>query len=138
MDIQESYLRTFVDTPQDWSYGFYKRLVAQNPEIAAHFVGSPLLLQAIMLNVGLERLVRYYIEGHEADERYLVAVGNKHYRRNIPADMFPAFTEILLATLREAHGTDWTEDLERQWTEALDKGVETMRRGYSDRPFDAW
>jgi hemoglobin-like flavoprotein len=51
-------------------------------------------------------------------EPYLQGLGRDHRKFGALAAYYPVFGASLLATLAHFNGTDWTEDLARDWNEA--------------------
>ena len=50
-----------------------------------------------------------------------------------PASCTRHFQGVLLVALEEFHGTDWSDDLSRQWREAIESAVRIMFEGYDER-----
>jgi hemoglobin-like flavoprotein len=83
-----------------------------------------------MLRLALTMIEQYYRNRYEAMESYLRIIGFRHKRLEIPRDLYADWRDCLLDTLEAFHGKDWNEELERQWTEAINLAVETMLEGY--------
>ena len=61
---------------------------------------------------------------------YLQVLGSQHRVRQIPKELYPKWTEAMIATLRDFHGLRWHEGLEKQWTDAIGYATRVMFEGY--------
>ena len=111
---------------------FYDRFLAECPEARRHFVGVRMEHQASMLTMALVTIEGHYSHSYPATEHYLKVLGCRHRNYGVPRELFPQFGRSLIATLREFHGADWDQELERQWNEAFEKATETMFVGYEE------
>lgn len=90
----------------------YARLFARHPETEALFVmdkGGHVRGQ--MLSMVFEALL-------DGGERLAGLIGIErmnHLGYGVPEDAFDAFYALLMETVREALGTDWTEAMEQGW-----------------------
>ena len=132
MELRESIQLTQAAKPI-FAKSFYAKLFAQHPELQKHFQGTTIEHQAVILTMQLSVLEAFYVNHAHAAESYLQLLGTKHSDRGIPEDAYPCFRDVLLETLEEFHGEKWSEDLEKQWHNALDRAVEKMLDGYRER-----
>jgi len=90
---------------------FYEQFLTLYPELKSHFESRDLKLQASIVTMALVSVEAYYSHRFPAVEHYLHVLGHRHYHDGIPPDGFPKFRDVLLTTLEEFHGTDWTTEL---------------------------
>lgn len=95
---------------------FYAHLFLSRPELRDMFPVSMAGQRSRLLNA-LGRIVSD-VSSHEALVPYLQGLGRDHRKFGTLAEHYPAVGASLLATLAHFHGTAWTEDLARDWTEA--------------------
>lgn len=112
---------------------FYKRLFARHPDLQEHFRDTTIHHQAAILTMQLSVIEAFYAGRSDAAAMYLQLLGTKHKDRGIPAEAYPFFRDVLLESLEQFHGEDWSEDLGRQWRESIDLSVEKMLEGYKER-----
>jgi hemoglobin-like flavoprotein len=110
---------------------FYDRLFARYPEFRSYFSESRIKRQTVMLTMALAS-VKQYPDLRGSARAYLQVIGSKHRERGISRDLYHKFNEVLVETVAEFHGDDWTESLARQWTDALSLAVATMHEAYDD------
>lgn len=109
---------------------FYVKYLARYPELEEYFAGVDMDHQAVMLRMALSVIHQYDAHRYPAAEQYLLVLGYKHAVRNIPPDLYPEWRDCLLDTLEQALGDEWSEDLEQEWTRAIEAAAEVMLRGY--------
>ena len=95
MDIRESYERVINNPTLNFAHRFYERVTTQYPEIGGYFTNVQMMVQAVMLPIGLDRMVRHYQNRH-VEQSYLTAIGFRHFRLGIPLELFPKFTGTML------------------------------------------
>jgi hemoglobin-like flavoprotein len=97
---------------------FYARLFEQNPELRALFGRRSSAAQERMV---LDAIVA--VVDHMDDALWLSAtlrpLGAKHLSYGVRDDMYPLVANALIATLREASGSDWSPSVEAAWAGAL-------------------
>lgn len=111
---------------------FYIKYLGRYPELAEHFVGVDMDHQAVLLRMALSVVHLYEEHRYPAAEQYLLVLGRKHARHNIPQDLYPEWRDCMLDTLEQVHGGDWSDDLEAEWTEAIETAIDVIKRGYAD------
>jgi hemoglobin-like flavoprotein len=96
---------------------FYELLFAEAPELRALFVRSTPNGQAQKFKETL-----YLIADHLEDEPWLDAtlkrLGERHIDYGVTAEMYDPVARALVATLADALGAEWTEDVELAWVRA--------------------
>jgi hemoglobin-like flavoprotein len=110
---------------------FYDIFLDRHPEVREFFIGVNLLHQAAILRMSLLLIELHYEQVTPAMREYLKVLGHRHAQRKIPVDHYPSFRDCLLETLRRFHGTDWTDNLEREWQVAIEAATAAMLQGYS-------
>jgi nitric oxide dioxygenase len=112
---------------------FYERLLAQHADLREYFHHVDINHQAVLFTMQLSVIEAFHVRRATVAELYLQQLGTKHKNRGIPKEVYPRFSEVLLDTLEQFHGTDWSDDLRHQWREAIDSSVNKMLEGYEDR-----
>ncbi len=107
----------------------YELLFERHPEARALFDNTHMRAQSVMLSAAL-MVNKYHPDYPQAAQQYLNVLGTRHARKDVPRKLYAAFQEVLLEALAEFHGKDWTEDLSRQWRDALESSVQHMFDGY--------
>ena len=130
MNLSES-VEKIVNSESMALSGFYDRLFARYPELQDFFPKSNLSRQTAMLTMALVSVKQYPVL-RGSSRAYLQAIGAKHHGRTISRELFPKFVEVLVEEVAAFHGDDWTDALDRQWTEALNLAALTMQEGYKD------
>jgi hemoglobin-like flavoprotein len=112
---------------------FYERLFAQHPAIEQFFRHTTIDHQAAILTMELSVIEAFVVRRSPAAELYLQLLGTKHKDRGIPEEAYPLFRDVLLSSLQQFHGADWSDDLEQRWRTAIDASVAKMLDGYKQR-----
>lgn len=105
---------------------FYELFVSASPEVAALFRGTDMERQKGMLRDSL--YVMLVAAGttkgpaHEEIER----LGERHRDLGVTRDLFALWLDALVAAARE-HDTHFSEELERDWREALSGPFELIK-----------
>ncbi|QDU61618.1 hypothetical protein Pan216_24790 [Planctomycetes bacterium Pan216] len=130
MELDKSLDRILERTDAELAKHFYDTVLANHDDIAAFFDGVDMWYQSAILTIGLQTVVRYYRFRGKMQRRFLVALGHLHYTLRIPKSLYPKFIDSLVASIKMFSEEDWNEEVEQQWREALDLGVDTMFEGY--------
>jgi hemoglobin-like flavoprotein len=131
MDIRESLERLLGDKDV-FGARFYEVFFARCPEAQQYFAGVDLKQQAVLLTMALTVMERYSTQGYPAMAAFLKYLGHKHKARNVPPELYPAFTDALLATLEQFHGADWDAQTAQQWKDAIERTTQVMLKGYRE------
>jgi len=131
MNLQES-VDKIVASETIVANRFYELFFERCPEVRPMFEKVNLTTQAVMLTMAL-KAIREHPNISNASKMYLQVLGTRHQRAEIPKDLYPAFMESLLATLREFHADEWDDPLEQQWRGAFEAATELMYEGYEKR-----
>lgn len=113
--------------------GFYDRFLDRHAELRHHFEQRDLELQASIVTMALVSVEAYYSHRFPATEHYLKVLGHRHYHNGIRREDFPKFRDVLLETLRDFHGEQWSDELAQEWFDAINLAVDVMLEGYSKR-----
>ena len=132
MNLQES-IRSVQASKPIFGDLFYERLFSSHPEMRVHFEDTTIEHQAAILTMQLSVLEAYSVNDSEAAALYLKVLGTRHMDRGIPAAAYPQFRDVLLESLRQFHGIQWSDSLAYEWTEAIDSSIARMLDGYHDR-----
>jgi NAD(P)H-flavin reductase/hemoglobin-like flavoprotein len=95
---------------------FYSHLFLGHPE-AREMFGVSMAVQRDKLLDALGRIVAE-VSSHGTLVPFLQGLGRDHRKFGTLAEHYPAVGASLLATLAHFNGTEWNEDLAREWTEA--------------------
>ncbi|MCA9075819.1 MAG: globin [Planctomycetaceae bacterium] len=115
---------------------FYLTYFERYPDIQTHFDGVDMEQQAVLLKMALTTIQQYYDHDYPAAEQYLLVLGHKHHLRRIPQDLYADWRDCMLDTLERYFEHMWSEDLEDQWTEAINNAIDVMCRGYREFPLN--
>lgn len=114
---------------------FYERFLSRYPDVKQVFENVDLGRQALLLSMALPVIQLHYDHDYPTTRDYLEMLGYKHKERGVPEELYPDFRDCLLDTLEQFHGEDWTEDLEQQWSDAIEKASDAMLAGYRSKRF---
>jgi NAD(P)H-flavin reductase len=95
---------------------FYSHLFLGHPEVREMFPVS-MAVQRDKLLDALGRIVAE-VSNHGTLVPFLQGLGRDHRKFGTLAEHYPVVGASLLATLAHFNGTEWNDDLARQWTEA--------------------
>lgn len=109
---------------------FYEAWFAEHPETRKFFTGFNVDEQRSKLTYALMTVQRHSSVGGWVSENYLKALGRKHAVLGIGPELFPQFSELLIQTMSDFHGRQWTSVLESEWRRALDAAVKVMLAEY--------
>lgn len=107
---------------------FYDRLFATYPLVRPLFSRKSRDQQERMLREALVAVMEH-LEDAPWLERNLAALGAKHVEYGVTEEMYDWVGECLLATLAEAAGDDWNDELAEAWTEAYGAIASLMQAG---------
>jgi NAD(P)H-flavin reductase len=103
---------------------FYSHLFLCHPEAREMFPVSMAVQRDKLLNA-LGRIVAE-VSSHDTLVPFLQGLGRDHRKFGTQAEHYPAVGASLLATLAHFNGTDWNEDLAREWGEAYTVVAQVM------------
>jgi nitric oxide dioxygenase len=129
MDIHESLHRILLRT-ETLADLFYLVFLKNYPEVQRFFGGVDMKQQNILLTMALMAIERHYEHRYQITGAYLKMLGQRHRRLGIGSELYPKWTEAMLATLERFHGRDWHDDLGRQWRDAIGVAAEVMLSAY--------
>jgi hemoglobin-like flavoprotein len=112
---------------------FYEHFLEEHPEVRPLFANVDFKRQRILLTTALMVVERCYAHPTPAVEQYLQYLGTKHNEFHVPREAYAKWAEVMIATMREFHGDEWSEELEREWRAAIDQACELMFQGYEER-----
>ncbi len=129
MNIQESMSR-IIDHEDIFGKAFYRVFLERFPEVQQYFEHVNIMAQAALLTAALILVERFYVTDSVAAEQYLQVLGSRHHERGIPEELYPRWTQAMLQSLAQFHGSDWSSELEVEWKAAIDKAIAQMLKGY--------
>ena len=129
MDIHES-IDQIIASDEVLGNAFYE-VFLKYPDVQGFFKDVNLKRQSVLLTMAL--LVVEQCEGGGAGvvNQYLRDLGAKHEEMGVPKDLYPYFCEAMLSTLETYHGDDWNDELQRQWSDSIERAANQMLRGYA-------
>jgi len=104
---------------------FYDRLFAEHPEVIPMFHRNSPGAQRKMFAQKLTMIVDHF-EDPDWLTRELAEVARSHARYGVSLEMYPWVGQALIETLREACGSEWTEEAERAWQDAYARIVQAV------------
>jgi NAD(P)H-flavin reductase len=103
---------------------FYSHLFLSHPEVRDMFPVSMAVQRDNLLDA-LGRIVAE-VSSHDTLVPFLRGLGRDHRKFGTLAEHYPAVGASLLATLAHFNGTEWNEDLARDWTAAYTVVAQVM------------
>ena len=129
MNVSES-VHQVLQQEQTLADLFYLVFLDNYPEVRRHFEKVDLKQQAVLLNMILLVLERHHAHTYPATTYFLRQLGAKHYLRKVEPDLYPKFRAALLLTLEHSSARNGPPAWRMEWTECIDKAVQTMLEGY--------
>jgi hemoglobin-like flavoprotein len=97
----------------------YQRLFAERPDLRALFVRDRRdLVKGQMLNTVLETITDFVGDCHYAPAMIECELVN-HEGLGVPPEIFAAFFRTVMQTFKDVLKEDWTEAIDRAWSEML-------------------
>ncbi|GAB11609.1 hypothetical protein GOARA_078_00580 [Gordonia araii NBRC 100433] len=123
---------SIVDLPDDGlTVRFYDILFERYPGVKPMF-SRDTRQQASMLRTAIVSVL-----DHLDDEKWLAStlgsLGARHATMGVTEPMYAAVTECMVAAMSEIGGDDWTPEMSREWTGALNAVAGLMLAGYPAR-----
>ena len=109
---------------------FYSHLFLGHPEVRGMFPVS-MAHQRDKLLSALGRIVAE-VSNHDTLVPFLQELGRDHRKFGTLAEHYPVVGTSLIATLAHFNGTEWNEDLARDWTEAYTVIAQVMTEARSE------
>ncbi len=109
---------------------FYKEFLASSPEIKPMFAKTDFTKQKELLREGVSFLLMFCQDMPLAKVK-IERLGTSHNRShlNIRPDMYRFWIDSLMKTLKK-HDPQFSEALDVQWRQVLNKGIEAMKSAY--------
>jgi len=123
---EESYRRC---QSEEFFRAFYGRLLASDPAIGPMFAKTDFDRQIKLLQHSIGLL---FIYAKRRNPAILERIAMRHGRRdvNVPPDLYPRFTESLVATVKE-FDPHYGNEVEQAWRMAVAPGIEFMSGWYN-------
>ncbi|MHB0956467.1 MAG: globin domain-containing protein [Pirellulaceae bacterium] len=131
MNIQDS-LHQVLASKTAFGEDFYRTFFRRCPEARVFFAGVDLERQAILLTMSLLVIEKQFAHPYAAAAEYLRYLGTKHHDRKIPKHLYAEWRDAMLETLAKFHATDWNDELQMQWYEAIELVTDLMFQGYKE------
>lgn len=107
--------------------GFYDRLFARAPQVRAIFPAD-MSKQKFHLAAALA-LIGRNMDCLDVLEESLMGLGAQHVKFGASPEHYPLVRDALLDSLAEQVGVAWTEELRRDWTDAINAVSAMMLKG---------
>jgi hemoglobin-like flavoprotein len=131
MDISDSV--TEILKSEDLIGGqFYDRFFTECPHLKEHFNGVDMKRQSALLTSALVLVETIHSKEAVGLSPYLKMLGKDHQERGIEVADYGEWTESMIRTLSEFHGSQWNERLEQEWRQAIADAVQIMLDAYQD------
>lgn len=131
MDQDVCLLRTSLDRVRtqgsQFTHGFYERLFAACPDLPPRLRPTDLALACAGLVKSLELVARDLDRPESASAR-LERLGRALAPLGLERGHYDAAARALVDSLREAHGPDWSPELEKVWGHRSQELVSRVRR----------
>lgn len=124
--LQESFARIELDG-DDFSNRFYGRLFERHPSLRSMFP-SDMTAQKRKLFDALRMVIETLRTPDKIRER-LAELGRGHVKYGVKPEHYPLVCALILDTLAERFGRDWTAELSQDWSSALQMVSEIMLDG---------
>lgn len=106
-----------VPRKDEFAHSFYERLFAEYPQTRALFAATDMHRQEAVLVATLATVIAGVRKGDDLVP-VLQGLGAKHQGYGATAAHYPAVGTVLLATLHEYLGPEFTPEVENAWVEA--------------------
>ena len=130
--VQQSLGRCLLNKARgkDFLDAFYDEFLAADPRIKPMFAKTDMAKQKSLLRQGLTMLVMYSGGvGLAQNTVRQLAVKHDHEHLNIPPSMYPLWVDSLLRCVK-LHDPKYTDELGGWWREAVQIGIEVMKKAY--------
>lgn len=129
MRLKESIDEILAETDVRLANGFYELLFTEHPEVREFFGDTDMASQRLKLTMALQTIAYYYRRPNAAMADFIKQLGAEHRARGIPPQANSKFRDVLLVAIERFHGSDWSDQLADEWTQALDGALELMNAG---------
>ncbi|MET4165993.1 MULTISPECIES: globin domain-containing protein [Gordonia] len=116
-EVLQDSLSLVIDDEQKLMLDFYDRLFDEHPEVRPMF-GADLRPQAAMLQQAIAAVLDH-LDDAEWLGRTLGALGRRHNDLGVTPEMYEWVAGVLITTMAEHGGAEWTDEMTSAWTEAL-------------------
>uniref|UniRef100_UPI0018E9EF28 globin domain-containing protein n=1 Tax=Anaplasma marginale TaxID=770 RepID=UPI0018E9EF28 len=131
-EILEKTFDTIRPNGQEFAKSFYQNLFIKYPEVEPLFDNVALEQQEKKLLLSLV-LVVDNLKNFTYLKNMLRNLGERHLQYDVISDHYPLVGELLLETLEQYLGSDWTAEAKQAWTEAYGVMVNLMLEGAKDQ-----
>ena len=104
---------------------FYEDFFERTPEIAEIFRNSDLLPQKKQLREGLLKVIEIGLDSKDIQE-FLIKLGTRHTAYEVKDEHYTQVKASLLKAFREVFADEYNEELNKQFTEFVDKICDYM------------
>jgi hemoglobin-like flavoprotein len=108
---------------------FYQLFIGQSPRIAGHFADTDMSQQVDMLAQSLHVMVEFSTTRVASERLIEVAIRHSRAERDIAPDLYDAWLESLLASIRE-FDDQFNDEVELAWRVVLSPGIAYMKFRY--------
>jgi hemoglobin-like flavoprotein len=104
---------------------FLASLERSSPDIRTYFRSDPLVIRNHLVTA--LGLVCQNAAKPQPLRPAMAERGARHWRLGVGPDQYARFREHMLDALASAAGSEWSEKLQRDWSQAIDEAIGAMR-----------
>lgn len=123
--VKDSYHQILKKHDKQLASRFYRRLFEAHPDLKPLFDETDMLIQMRMFHSVLSLMVDR-IDAKDGLLTMLENLGQHHAAHQVPPEYFVPFGEVLLSTLADLLGDDWTPEVNQAWAAFYREMVEAM------------
>ena len=96
----------------------FRRLFGERPELESMFRKNPRLVQGEMFARSIECILDY-VGDRDYGGNMIAAEATTHDGYEVPRETFVLFFRVIVDSLRDLLGVDWTDDINAAWRELI-------------------
>jgi hemoglobin-like flavoprotein len=111
---------------------FYEVFLGKYPQVQHYFRDVDMGRQALLLTMALQTIVDLRVHQYPVTQRYLEHLGRQHRHLGIPRELYATWKDAMMETLADFHGDQWSDELSKQWSDAIAGATAVMIGAYGD------
>lgn len=132
VDLLEASFGRVAQNGGDFAERFYARLFSRHPTVKPLFAATSMRTQQRHLLAALGLVIEHLRSPDAVDER-LRSLGERHTAYGASPSHYHAVSHVMLDTLRDTLGEEWTVEVEEAWYDGLEAISATMMAGARQR-----
>lgn len=121
-------LETIRNRQDEFASSFYNNLFVAHPHLKRHFTNTDMVQQRQML-MGALMLLGKNLQKPQLLAKTVKSLGERHNNYGASPEYFKPFGDVLLVTLANCLGSEWTDAMEQAWIEAYHSISQLMLEG---------